>query len=147
MKPDVPAVLEHHAALLAARIVPQLTGFDANSVAMMSAMLSMVAEEWDRAAAWRVEENAAIRGLFRDALPVVAGTALADRIERLASETDGDLRLHSLDASNDRLRAALGELHAVIEPMTRKDAQQLDRAIWEELRRSVERRRVGLANF
>jgi len=127
--------------------MPQLAGFDANSVAMMSAMLKMVAEEWDRSAAWRVEENAAIRALMKAAVPVVADGGLASRLERLAARVDRDLHLKKLDEANDELREALTMLHANIETLRTPAAKQVNESIWTELRRSVERRRVGLANF
>lgn len=144
-QPDVAAVLTDHADRLLTRIVPQLTGFDANSVAMIGMMLHMVAEDYDRAAAMRVEENRAIRALFREAAPLVAGTDLGTRISALAADSDDDLRVSVLETANDALRGPLAELHALVE--TRDDARGLNDAIWVELARSVERRRVGLANF
>ena len=127
--------------------MPQLAGFDANSVAMMSAMLKMVAEEWDRSAAWRVEENAAIRALMKAAVPVVADGGLASRLGNLAARVDDDLHLKKLDEANDELREALTMLHAHIETLRTPAAKNVDESIWSELRRSVERRRVSLANF
>lgn len=137
-QPETAAVLDAHADRLLTRIAPLLTGFDANSVAMIGAMLKMVAEDWDRAAAMLVEENRAIRALLRDAASFAGAHALADT-------TDDDLHLSALQRSNDALRAALVDLHALAE--TRDDMAALNDAIWAELRRSVERRRVGLANF
>jgi hypothetical protein len=129
------------------RIMPQLTGFDANSVAMMSFMLKMVAEEWDRSAAWRVEENVAIRALFKEAVANIADRVLADRLKALAAGTDSDLHIKKLDAANNELREALTALHAHVETLRIPAAKKIEDSIWTELRRSVDRRRVGLANF
>jgi hypothetical protein len=147
MKPDIPLVLADHAHRLAESIVPKLTGFDANGAAMMSAMLTMISEEWDRAAARRVEENAAIRAIFADALPSLSDAALAGRLKTLADGKDTDLRISALDVTNDDLRNALGALHAHVELQESASAQQTNEAIWKELRRSVDRRRLSLANF
>jgi hypothetical protein len=147
VRPEIPVVLEDHAARLVERIMPHLSGFDANSVAMMSAMLKMVAEEWDRSAAWRVEENAAIRALFKAALPSVADPALANRLGALAARVDADFHVKVLDAANEVLRAALADLHAHVETLNTPLARTIEESIWAELRRSVDRRRVGLANF
>jgi hypothetical protein len=147
MKPDIPLVLDEHAKRLMERMVPQLEGFDANGAAMMSFMLTMIGEEWDRAASRRVEENAAIRAIFADAHSCVADAALADRLKTLAQSKDDDLRISALDASNNALREALTELHAYIETQESEAARRLNDAIWAELRQSVERRKLSLANF
>jgi FKBP-type peptidyl-prolyl cis-trans isomerase (trigger factor) len=147
VKPDIPLVLEDHATRLFDMIMPKLSGFEANSVAMMSFMLKMVAEEWDRGAARRVEENRAIRQVFRDALPVVTDTPLKTKITKLAQGVDEDFSISALDAANDALRSALTTLHAHVETLETAEARQVEDAIWAELRCSVERRRVGLANF
>jgi hypothetical protein len=147
MKPDVPLVLADHATRLAESIVPKLTGFDANGAAMMSAMLTMISEEWDRAAARRVEENAAIRAIFVDALPSLSDAALAGRLKTLVDGNDTDLRISALDVTNNELRDALGALHAHVELQESTSAQRTNEAIWKELRRSVDRRSLSLANF
>lgn len=147
MKPDVAIALEDFSKRLAEKIVPQLTGFDANSVAMISAMLKMVSEEWDRAAFWRVEENAAIRKIFRDADPIITDAALSARLRQLGAEADSDLHVSALDAANDRLRGALIDLHAHVEMLDTPQAKAVDDAIWVELRNSVERRKISSANF
>jgi hypothetical protein len=145
VSPAVPAVLSDHSQRLLNAIAPQLTGFDANSVSMIGLMLQMVAEQWDGAAAMRVEENRAIRQLFRDAAALVEGSDLGARIAELAAGEDGDLHLSALEAINHALRAALTDLHATVEQCA--DASAINDAIWAELRRSTERRRIASANF
>ncbi|UVO51986.1 hypothetical protein M0208_16260 [Sphingomonas sp. SUN019] len=145
MSPAIAAVLTDHSQRLLTRIAPQLTGFDANSVSMIGLMLQMVADQWDGAAAMRVEENRAIRGLFRDAAALVEGSDLGARIAELAAGEDDDLHLNALEATNHALRAALIELHATVEQCA--DAAAINDAIWAELRRSTDRRRIASANF
>lgn len=147
MKPDVTLVLRDHSTRLAEKIVPKLAGFDANGVAMISAMLIMVAEEFDRAAARRVEENAAIREIFRWGAEMVADPLLAEELVRLASGMDEALHIPALDAANEGLRSALIRLHEHVETLEGAEARSLDEAIWAELRHSVERRAISLANF
>lgn len=147
MRPEVSLVLEEHAKRLAEKIVPQLTGFDANSVAMISFMLTMAAEEFERAASRRVEENEAIRAIFRAAADTVAEPALASRLRALAETADKDLRVSRLEVSNNELRGALSDLHAHVESLKGEGARKINDMIWSELRRSVDRRRVTLANF
>ena len=135
MRPFVPVAAAALAERLRAEILPELTGFRAGNVAMTAAMFDMIGEEWDRAAARLFEENAAIRALL------VRGGV------RPPQDTDDDLRISALDANNDALRQALITLHADIEQRDDADARALEATIWDELRRSVERRKISSANF
>ena len=135
MKPPIPAAVANLAALLRDDIAPNLTGFRAGNAGMMAAMFDMVAEEWDRAAARLVAENAEFRALLQ------RGGVTEDL------GNDSDFRVSALDASNERLRARLTELHAAVETRGDAEAKSLDAAIWDALRASVENRRIASANF
>jgi hypothetical protein len=141
MKPSIPTAASDLAARLRSEIVPELTGFRANNVAMGSAMIDMIAEEFDRAAARLFEENAAVRGLLQ------RGAGLVDGIDTPEVPAKIDLRVSALEAENDRLRAALIALQAALEARDDDPARALDADIWRELARSVERRRIASANF
>jgi hypothetical protein len=110
-------------------------------------LLGIVREEWDRAAARRVQENAALRALFRDALPVVSDTDLRRKLAAAADSADASLLVSELDAGNDALRALLIELHAHVETLETPGARALEDAIWRELVASTERRKLSLAPF
>lgn len=140
MRPFVPVAIADVAERLRSDIVPQLSGFRANNVAMSAAMLDMIGQEWDRAASRLVEENAAVRELLARGAVLTGDNPPGD-------DRDPDLRISSLEAANDRLRQSLLALHQVVEERADDDARELDRAIWDELRRSVERRRIASANF
>ena len=135
MKPAVAKAVANFAGLLRDDLAPELTGFRANNAAMMANMFDMVAEEWDRAAARLVAENAAFRALL------VRGGVAGDLGD------DSDLRVSALEAANEVLRAKLIELHAAVEERDDAEAKALDAAIWEALRDSVEGRRIASANF
>lgn len=141
MKPSIPAAASDLAARLRSEIVSELTGFRANNVAMGSAMIDMIAEEFDRAAARLFEENEAVRGLLR------RGAALVNAIAAPDVPAAVDLRVSALEAENDALRAALIDVQAALETRSDADARALDADIWRELGRSVERRRIASANF
>jgi hypothetical protein len=143
MRPPVPLVAAGFATRMSEEFVPRLQGFSANNAAMMSAMLQMVSEEWDRAASRPVEENRIIRAILRRAAAVLGDASLLAH----ADGTDTDLRISSLDAANDALRRILTDVHARIENAQGPQARDVERAIWDELRASVERRRIGSANF
>lgn len=122
--------------------------------------LRAVRVEFERAAARRVEENQALRALLQRGA-CLPGLALAHRRAwtEAAATQDADLSVSALQAGNDLLRGLLIELHAVLEAMTQDDqaAPQaapsseevtvLLEAVWLELRRSTERRRLPSDRF
>lgn len=140
MRPFVPAAAADLAARLRSDIVPEVTGFRAGNVGMTAAMLDMIAEEWDRAAARLVEENIALRALLSRGAELTGARPPS-------GEVGPDLRISALEAVNGTLREALIRLQASVEERTDAPARALDAAIWDELRRSVERRRISSANF
>jgi hypothetical protein len=132
--------------------------------------LQAVRVEFERAAARRVEENRAIRELLQRAARLPGLTSEQQQAwSEAASAQDVDLTVSALQASNDLLRGRLIELHAVLESMTQAaeaatradaalpvrsasgsasgSAAALLEAVWLELRRSTERRRLPSDRF
>lgn len=156
MNPTVPAVLAAVAALVRDDAGPSLgDSYVGQQLLRGVALLESAAEEFDRAVARRVAENAAMRALFATAAPVVAASRGADGAEdRLAAElataaagVDADLRVSALDASNHVLRGLLVNLHAWCERCDAPAARALEAAVWTELRASTERRRLAMSRF
>jgi hypothetical protein len=142
MRPEVDATLIAVVERLMAEVQPALpTSYGQSNVAMMVMLLAASAEQWDNAAAWRAEENASIRRLFRTAAPLV-DPVLADRLRAAANAPDPGLRISALNAENDALRALLIELHAAVEEMDGADARRIERAIWDELAEGCRRRQL-----
>ena len=148
MKPDVPVALQKLSLSLLLEIGPAITvDYLQRGAGVAAMMLQMAAEEFDRAAARRAEENAALRALFRDAAAAVGDAALGARLRAAAEGTDADLRVTALERANQALRGLLVELHARLETLSSPEARRLEAAIWAELRRSTERRALPLAPF
>lgn len=125
MNPPVPPVLAELAGLLMRNAMPGTPEPERASNLSLTAMLLVVAGEvWDRQAHILVEENSALRRLLGE------------------SGDDRDLRLSSLQAENDRLRAALIEAHAAAEAANDLVRQA---AIWAELVAATERRKLSMA--
>lgn len=139
MKPDVPLALGELANRLRTDLLAELTGFRANVAAMGAAMLDMVAQEWDGAAARLVRENGQFRGLIDRGAALHAGPA--------AGGDDVDLRISALTAENDRLRGLITDLMARLEDDADAPAQALLDDIWAALAGSVAGRRIASANF
>lgn len=148
MKPDVQRFLEVAAVHLLARTAPDLPdAYSQSSLVVIAGLLAAVGEEFERAAARRVEENRALRDLFEAAQPQVADAGLRQRLRDAAASEDGSLLVTDLEAENARLRALLIELHAHVEQCPGDEARRLEEAIWSELAASTERRRLSLGPF
>jgi hypothetical protein len=148
MKPDPQRVLEQTALHLALDTAPAVQPrYRQAGVSMLSGLLIAVREEFDRAAARRVEENSALRELFERGANVLADDALAGRLREAAASRDESLLVPALEASNQALRALLIALHAHVETLATPEARALDAAIWRELAASTERRKLSLGAF
>lgn len=139
MKPDVSIAVAELANRLRTDLLAELTGFRASVAAMGAAMLDMVADEWDGAAARLVRENRAFRALL-DRGAALYGAARA-------GGTDEDLRISALSAENDRLRDKITTLMARLEGDSSAEAASLLDATWQELARTVGERQIKSANF
>jgi hypothetical protein len=146
MRPDVPRVLNGVAMSLATEVMREVqTPFGQNAVSHAVGLLMMIGQEFDRAAARLVEENAAILAILARAQSSMEEPGLQDRISRELGEIPGqDLHVSALQAENDRLRALLIDVHAGVEAMDGAEAEALDRLIWDELRESTRRRHLAM---
>lgn len=148
MKPDVDLTLQLIATSLMTEMAPKISDDYTQRNGMLTAMLLQIAaEEWDRAAARRVEENGAMRRLFAEAAAEVRDPGLRARLETASGEGEESLRIADLDRSNAGLRALLIELHAHLEEIDTETARRIEAEIWRELRVSTERRAVSVAPF
>lgn len=149
MRPDVPIVLNGIAGTLATKVLPEIRSpFGQQTIGLASQLCFMIAQEFDRAAARLVEEDAAILGLLERALPMLEEGALRERLLQALETVPGeDLRVSALQVENDGLRALLIDLHAAVEALGTPEAASLNELIWDELRESTRRRHLvsGLA--
>jgi hypothetical protein len=105
----------------------------------------LLAQEADRLVDRLHRENQAVATLLGDATPLLADEALRARAGEAAAHGDpADLRVSTLQALNDRLRAVLVDVHAAIEETPGPGAAAMDARIWSELVESTSRRHVEL---
>jgi len=123
------------------------SGYEQSSVSVMGLMLTQLADEFERAAARRVEENRALRRIFSGAADAVADDALRAKIANASTGDDPDLAVSALEQSNCELRALLIELHAYVEELDTEAARRVEAEIWRELVTSTERRKLGIGPF
>jgi hypothetical protein len=143
MRPDPARVLMGVATNLLVNLTPEVRTPFGQSVAGMAGMLAIVlAQEVDRLADRLHRETEVVAAILADALPLL-DAALATRVQ---AAVDGrvapDLRVSSLQVANDRVRAALIDVHAAVEAIDSPEARAMDTRIWDELRESTRRRHV-----
>ena len=148
MKPEAGKLIAVAAGHLMMKTAPALEpGYEQSSVAGLAALLMAAGEELERGVARRVEENAAMRRLFRLGAQRLGRPDLYPRLEEASVSTDESLLISDLERSNAELRELLIEMHAHVETLDNDAARMLERLIWRELVASTERRRLGLESF
>jgi hypothetical protein len=142
MRPDPARVLVGVATNLMTLIPDVRTPFGQSLAGMAATLAYDLAQEVDRLADRLFNETEAIAELLREALPLL-DDAMAHRIHHVIDGRGApDLRVSSLQAANDRLRAALIEVHAAVEAMDSPEARVMDARLWDELRESTRRRHI-----
>ena len=143
MKPDVDFVLRKIAEKLFGEIAPVVSdSYMRSNVEVAAGLLLAAAEDYDRAAAVRVEENREIRGLFGEAAAHVPDADLKGRLAAAAKSEDPSLRISALEQENARLRTLLIELHAYVETRSEDWAVRITRDVWRELEAGAKRRAI-----
>ena len=147
MKPELDRFFEVAAMHLLTRSAPELACYEQSSVMTLGMMLTAAREEAERAAARRIEENAALRELFSEASGIVASDGLRERLAAAAAGGEGSFLISDLERANVALRQLLIELHLAIEDQEGDAARAIERKIWSELVLSTERRKLSLGPF
>jgi hypothetical protein len=148
MRPSIDVYLDELRRALAQDFAPRLpTAFEQSALGRHAILLGAVAEEFDRAAARRIEENRALRDLFAGAVKTIPDSDLRSRLLAACETEDRSFSMRDLDVSNSGLRGLLVDLHEQVEQLAGEEARSLEQAIWCELVRSTERRRTALNRF
>lgn len=134
MKPDADAGLGYIAQRIATSLIPELgSEYGAADAGLISVLLQAAAEEYQRGAHARMADLEDMREILAEGARLLDDAALAERLADESRRTEGSLRIEDLNASHDRCKALLIELHAAVEEAGRARAawaRDLDVAIW-----------------
>jgi len=148
MRPTLVDVLGALSARIFGEMMPALPPGYLQSDAMLTALLlAAAAEEHERAAEVRAADIAGTRKVLRAALPHLAVGSLRDTVAAVVDLEPRSLKISDLDACDDKLSAALIELHAAVEEREDPWAREIEREIWEALRASTARRALATNPF
>jgi len=143
MKPEVTTVMQGYVGTLFGSILPALNSeYSMGDTGLMAMSFMMMAQEFDRAADIRLQENEDMRALFAHAAEEIDNEALAVRLRDAASGADASLRVSALSKANDELKALLIVLHEFVESSKAKWAPELEMRIWSVLCAGTERRKL-----
>jgi hypothetical protein len=120
------------------------SAFAQGQIGLIGFMLTLVANEYERGADLRVNENWAMRAFFAEAAYSVSDPTLKLKLETAAKTDDASFRISVLNQANWELRRLLIELHAHIEAQQADEARTLERKIWAMLRHLADQRMVKL---
>ena len=143
MRPEVNTVMQGCFATLLMEVAPHLGAeYSVGDVSIMGLMLFMTAEEYDRAAEIRTEDNAEMRSIFAEAASQIEDAELRRRLGDASDTRDASLRVSALDKANDELKAMLIDLQSYLEEQGGDWAAHMERRIWKHLMDSSERRKL-----
>lgn len=143
MKPEVDQVLGLSAAQLMTALAPLLpAGYAQGQGSLLGILMTLSAQEYERAADVRVNENADMRTLFTALAPRVSNGALRETLLAAAATREGSLTISALNAVNAELRKTLIALQTHLESEAGSEAAQKE--VWDVLKRSAMRRMVRL---
>lgn len=147
MIPEADTVLNGTAMKLMLEIAPTMPpGYSQGSLGTAAIALVLAAQEYPRAAAVRLWENAAMEGLLGQAVQTLGDPALKARIGEALKAGAAGADLPALNARNAALKGILAEAHAAAAGMG-SDGRALDRAILTFLAESAQRRLFVLPPF
>lgn len=131
----------HIAARLVADMMPGASDlYMATDLAYLSLLLTMVAQDYDRAADVLVAEEREVVAILRDAVPHLKDKALRARIVTAVDEAPKSFRVSELTARSDVLLRLLIEVHATVETDSAAWARELNNEIWRFLEAHAARR-------
>jgi hypothetical protein len=146
MIPDIGTVLGGITRTLMMDLAPEVTSpYGSLTIQLSAGLLSMIAQESDRAAARLSDENRALRELFASAAAVVTDIQLDQDLAAAVQAPGSSLLVSDLRQENRALRALLVRLHAHVEGLDGPTARALEAQVWQELIVSTQRRQLDLA--
>ena len=145
MRPDPARVLMGVATNLMVGLMPEVRTPFGQSMAGMAGMLTLViAQEVDRLADRLQSETETVAAILEDAIPLLDPSLAASVRAAIDERATPNIRVSTLQAANDRIRAVLIDVHAAIDVLTGAQAAALNARIWDELRESTRRRHVEI---
>lgn len=145
MSPEGDKILGLSVQRLATELGPMLTtAFAQGQLSLTGFMMTLVANEYERGADLRANENAGMRKLFTEIAPAMQDSALRKKLDAAAASKDASLKISDLDKANWELRRLMIEAQTSLESLQDDAARAADRKVWAMLREIAANRMVKL---
>jgi hypothetical protein len=131
MRPDPPTVLRAATRSLGELAAVQATDQDAFRLRGLMSLLAMLEQEWDTGAARRVAGISRYAALVRRGAELVPDAQREHLRQALVGTETPDLRISALEATLDRLRAAVIDLQGWLEDAELPAERELLTALWQ----------------
>src|SRR5207344_3519798 len=102
MRPEISELLRTTATQLPGLVAP--TPYSLGTAGLMTGLLMISSQHYDRAAEIRVADNQEMRALFGALAPTVNNVVLRGSLEAAARTADPSIRISVLNAANAELR-------------------------------------------
>jgi uncharacterized protein YicC (UPF0701 family) len=147
MIPHTPAAIGGIAQRLMTNVLPDLrTNYGVADIGLISALLAMVAQDFERAAEARLADIREMRDIFSDAADLLHAEKIAAHLRDACELPLHDLHISKLDEVHALHSQLLIDVHARVEQLAdSRAAAQVNLRIWEHLTRHVERHRYDIA--
>ena len=144
MIPKGAAGIDHLATRMVTGLLPKAAdAYMGADIGLLSALVRLVAQDYDRAADVLMSDIEAAAAIFRDAAPDIADQDLKRRMAEAAAWRPHSLKVGALSAHADTVLRVLIDLHAAVEAAADDGAEwapALDRRIWVFLDEYVAKR-------
>jgi hypothetical protein len=141
MIPRGSEAIRHLVTRIAQDLMPKATdAYTATDLGLFTALLGLVAQDYDRAAEVLVSEHAALMPLLSQAAPYLDDPALKARIAEALAAPAPSLRISALTARSDAALKLLIDVHAAVEDAVEDGAawaSTLDSELWRFLEAHV----------
>ncbi|MFT7128716.1 MAG: hypothetical protein ACI89U_000824 [Gammaproteobacteria bacterium] len=139
MKPDIGSVLLASIETLTTEIAPHFDGdYRGGTVSSIAVLMSLLGNEYDRAADMRFTTNKEIKEIFANAFTHLSDSDLALRLKNSSELEEISLRITDLDRSSALLKNLLIELHLYVEDLSEPWAEKINKDIWAFLGRDAQ---------
>lgn len=137
MIPKGSQAIGHLVTRIAMDLIPKAAdAYMATDLGYFTILMTMVGQDYDRAADVHVTEDAEISAILREAAPHLAEGTLKTRIADTLGEKPASLKMAELNARSDKLLKLLIDVHAAVEDAKAAGAAwagKLDDTIWRFL--------------
>jgi hypothetical protein len=149
MIPKASQAIGHLVTRIALDLIPKAAdAYMATDLAYFTALLSMIGQDYDRAADVLVSEHEALRAILGEAAAVIDDAPLKAQIAEALAQPAASLRIPDLNARADVMVKLLIDVHAAVEAAEeagRDWAGPLNQRIWTFLDRFAANRAYEVA--